>query len=685
MKRVKNLLALLLCTVLICSTLLCVASAEAPALSWPEDWGNEGTPPDWAQEATEAEQQATLQAITDAYQRQLEAGYDMGTMSEAGLSAWQNMVCIQLENGDNITSPWGPDRKWSVIIAPYPGMAFAITGALVAAYTDWDNTVLPLSDPFQFTNVGGDTKIYQLYNTGEKFVDVNGTDVTSWGYHPGSGSDVEETLAAEALCFAYAESAAAGWIPGYTDSDAKVTEAGVVWQPFYNNDASGAIIPSFLIAASADADKADLVTGNLGVALASLEGGVETTGEVTSEVYTDGNYLCQDFTNGTLKISKNGYTDASFNGTAFQVTEPVTPEVKEPVQTLTWLDFFDAEAGYPAWAGTIDAAQQTATKDAIYQVYSKEFSNGFDLGIAAEKGICNWNGKISLEYEGGDNVGSPWGADRKWSIIIAPYPGMAFAVKEYMAANFEYKTPISDQFTYTDDLGVTKVYQMFLNGMSFTDPDGSLYTSWGYHPGSGSTEGTSVEAAFCEAYATHAWNGQTLGMLKSDTVTTESGAVYQMFYNNDADGAIVINYLTADSVEASEAFAVTGDLAAALETVEGGITATGAATEAASVQAGYTVQTFQNGGLVKDNTEGSVVFYNTEDYAAFLESIQPKYAAGDLNKDGSLSVTDVVLLRKAILNSTTAEQEPLGDLNSDGSLSVTDVVLLRKAILNSGK
>ncbi len=52
---------------------------------------------------------------------------------------------------------------------------------------------------------------------------------------------------------------------------------------------------------------------------------------------------------------------------------------------------------------------------------------------------------------------------------------------------------------------------------------------------------------------------------------------------------------------------------------------------------------------------------------------------GDLNEDGKLSVTDVVLLRKAILGGQT---NPVGDMNADGSLSVTDVVLLRKAILN---
>ncbi len=65
-----------------------------------------------------------------------------------------------------------------------------------------------------------------------------------------------------------------------------------------------------------------------------------------------------------------------------------------------------------------------------------------------------------------------------------------------------------------------------------------------------------------------------------------------------------------------------------------------------------------------------------------LEEIPDDVLLGDMNEDGSLSVTDVVLLRKAILAGSTAEQEPLGDINEDGSLSVTDVVLLRKAILS---
>ncbi len=62
----------------------------------------------------------------------------------------------------------------------------------------------------------------------------------------------------------------------------------------------------------------------------------------------------------------------------------------------------------------------------------------------------------------------------------------------------------------------------------------------------------------------------------------------------------------------------------------------------------------------------------------FLLPVGATGSLGDLNGDGSLSVADVVLLRKAIL----AEQFfSNGDLNEDGKLTVTDVVLLRNAIL----
>ncbi len=68
---------------------------------------------------------------------------------------------------------------------------------------------------------------------------------------------------------------------------------------------------------------------------------------------------------------------------------------------------------------------------------------------------------------------------------------------------------------------------------------------------------------------------------------------------------------------------------------------------------------------------------NREKLQSLLEAL-PESLLGDLSQDGALSVTDVVLLRKAIL---AGRMDPIGDMNRDGALSVTDVVLLRKAIL----
>ncbi len=52
--------------------------------------------------------------------------------------------------------------------------------------------------------------------------------------------------------------------------------------------------------------------------------------------------------------------------------------------------------------------------------------------------------------------------------------------------------------------------------------------------------------------------------------------------------------------------------------------------------------------------------------------------SGDLNVDGAISVSDVIILRQLILSE---KWNSVGDLNQDGKLTVTDVVLLRNTIL----
>ncbi len=58
------------------------------------------------------------------------------------------------------------------------------------------------------------------------------------------------------------------------------------------------------------------------------------------------------------------------------------------------------------------------------------------------------------------------------------------------------------------------------------------------------------------------------------------------------------------------------------------------------------------------------------------------YALGDVDKDGKLSVSDVVALRQEIVSGDAAEEVPsLGDMDKDGKLTVSDIVLLREKII----
>ena len=58
------------------------------------------------------------------------------------------------------------------------------------------------------------------------------------------------------------------------------------------------------------------------------------------------------------------------------------------------------------------------------------------------------------------------------------------------------------------------------------------------------------------------------------------------------------------------------------------------------------------------------------------------YALGDVDKDGKLSVSDVVALRQKIVSGDATEEVlALGDMDKDGKLTVSDIVLLREKII----
>ena len=66
-------------------------------------------------------------------------------------------------------------------------------------------------------------------------------------------------------------------------------------------------------------------------------------------------------------------------------------------------------------------------------------------------------------------------------------------------------------------------------------------------------------------------------------------------------------------------------------------------------------------------------------------SSPPCFDNGDVNLDGSLDVTDIVLMVGFILNTIEPSEDQLliSDMNQDGVLNVLDVTLLLSIILNN--
>ena len=84
---------------------------------------------------------------------------------------------------------------------------------------------------------------------------------------------------------------------------------------------------------------------------------------------------------------------------------------------------------------------------------------------------------------------------------------------------------------------------------------------------------------------------------------------------------------------------------------------------------------------------------NQDTYEILTDRANPtaSYKLGDVNKDGSISNSDILLLYKYMYNQnlypledgTTPSPLTLGDVNKDGKISNSDVLLFYKYIYNS--
>ena len=216
-------------------------------LTWPEGAWNEGTPQAWAVNASEQEKAATLEAFNTAYNRLLDAGYNIGRGKYGGgpsiLGAWSNYANVQCEGdfNDNPGSPFQPGRNWGILAAARPGVVFAVKGIIAATCSP---SLIAYGNDLAWTDPAtGKTNLYQVFS-GDTTVkkDLDGKDDGWPGYGVGTGAPSRDKAVMEEV---YIQS---GW---YNDSFGRPynlgfpagraqTEDGISFQEFFGNDSSGA-------------------------------------------------------------------------------------------------------------------------------------------------------------------------------------------------------------------------------------------------------------------------------------------------------------------------------------------------------------------------------------------------------------------------------------------------------------
>ena len=79
------------------------------------------------------------------------------------------------------------------------------------------------------------------------------------------------------------------------------------------------------------------------------------------------------------------------------------------------------------------------------------------------------------------------------------------------------------------------------------------------------------------------------------------------------------------------------------------------------------------------------LFTKSDSQKFILEPIIPEETSpvtGDINGDGQLNVTDLVILQRYLLKIDTVIDNNAADLNGDGVIDIFDNIRLRKLIIN---
>ena len=194
---------------------------------------------EWAAAATEEEKAETMQAFSTEYNRQLDLyNYCIGVSGRVhNQSATTGVQCESLLS-DNVTSPWGDDRHWAQMSAPFSGMAFTVKGYMAKSQPD-SNSGAALSNQVALEDEDGTVWYYQTFRNQTWKLKADGSQTAPEKINVGVGTGAASADLKEAMEYAYAESAWNLMNPGYNDGKQVQTEDNVTYQVFYGYDSAG--------------------------------------------------------------------------------------------------------------------------------------------------------------------------------------------------------------------------------------------------------------------------------------------------------------------------------------------------------------------------------------------------------------------------------------------------------------
>ncbi|HIZ83945.1 MAG TPA: hypothetical protein H9668_05960 [Firmicutes bacterium] len=274
------------------------------------------------------------------------------------------------------------------------------------------------------------------------------------------------------------------------------------------------------------------------------------------------------------------------------------------------------------WAANASDEQKEETMAAFSTEYNRQLDfYNYNVGVSGR--VHNQSGTTGVQCDGSlsDNTTNPWSQDRQWAQMSAPFPGMAFTVKGYMAQrqpSAASGAALGNQVALEDESGTVYYYQTFRNQTWKLKADGSETSPTVDNVGVGTgAANNTIKEAMEYAYAESAWNLMNPGWNGGEGAKTEGDVTYQVFYGYDSAGVegdkTGVSYIAGLTTGASGAYVISGEIFNAWQETwdgENKFTVTGAPTSAAALDdQGNLFQNFEKAYFVQDKDSGEVTMY----------------------------------------------------------------------------